>query len=488
MLKASAFSRLCAIVLLTALPQAALAQCPGDCNGDGRVTVDELVAAVNVALHGCTDGAGSAAGGATPCGPGGIEIDSPNFMPSPGEATNVGGVLKINDAIYQAPGFGNTFLVVTSEGNVVIDTSLLLTAQAHKDALQAIDDGPVKYIILTHGHQDHTGGIGIWKEAETEVIAQSNEVDFLHYEQRLRGIFTRRNAAQFSELFGVTALPPFAPPDAEVVNYGADIPATILFDRFYEFELGGLTFQLLHTPGETYDHLTVWIPEYKIAFSGDNFYGSFPNMYTLRGTRPRWALDYVQSLDTVLSWNPEILAPSHGNPLYGRDQIQEAVSRYRDAILYVHDETVRGANAGKSVYTLMNEIRLPPDLDQGEAYGSVPWSVRGIYDGYIGWFDGNVSNVSSTPASAAYPEIVDLAGGADVVAGRAESLVESGDLHLALHVADFALAAEPDNLAALQAKREALTRLLATSTNINERGWLNAGILEIDERLSSGSP
>ena len=46
-------------------------------------------------------------------------------------------------------------------------------------------------------------------------------------------------------------------------------------------------FDLLHTPGETPDHLTVWIPEFKAAFIGDNFYESFPNLYTLRGTETR---------------------------------------------------------------------------------------------------------------------------------------------------------------------------------------------------------
>jgi len=36
-------------------------------------------------------------------------------------------------------------------------------------------------------------------------------------------------------------------------------------------------------PGETYDRLTVWLPQIRAAFVGDNLYGSFPNMYTLRG-------------------------------------------------------------------------------------------------------------------------------------------------------------------------------------------------------------
>ena len=48
-------------------------------------------------------------------------------------------------------------------------------------------------------------------------------------------------------------------------------------------EVGGVQFEILHMPGETYDHLTVWLPQIRAAFVGDNLYGSFPNMYTLRG-------------------------------------------------------------------------------------------------------------------------------------------------------------------------------------------------------------
>jgi alkyl sulfatase BDS1-like metallo-beta-lactamase superfamily hydrolase len=249
---------------------------------------------------------------------------------------------------------------------------------------------------------------------------------------------------------------------------------------YYEFRLGGLTFQLVHTPGETYDHLTVWIPEYKIAFPGDNFYISFPNLYTLRGTRPRWALDYVASLNTVLSWQPEILAPSHGPPIYGREQIQETVAQYRDAIQHVHDETVRGANAGKDVHTLMREVALPPELPQNEIYGNVPWSVRGIYEGYVGWFDGNVSNMYAASPAAIYPDVVELAGGPAPLATRAAELVAAGELHRALHLADVVLTVEADNAVARQAKRDAINQLLGGSVNLNERGWLNAALIEMD--------
>ena len=196
--------------------------------------------------------------------------------------------LKVNEAIYQGIGFGNTFMVTTPAGNVIIDTSSPEPAKRHLKLLQAVSKAPVKYIILTHGHGDHMGGIPLWKQAGTEIIAQREHVEFMNYQRRLQGFFARRNAAQFQM------------PVREVAtwdgNYAAKIVAGILFDETYRFSLGGVDFEIFHTPGETPDHSTVWIPKYKAAFVGDNYYESFPNMYTLRGTRPRQALEYVASL------------------------------------------------------------------------------------------------------------------------------------------------------------------------------------------------
>ena len=94
--------------------------------------------------------------------------------------------------------------------------------------------------------------------------------------------FARSNAAQFNF-------------DAERLKQlqrspRGKVTPTITFDDRYEFELGGLKFEVFHTPGETPDALSVWLPKYKVAFVGDNIYDSFPNIYTLRGTQPRWRL------------------------------------------------------------------------------------------------------------------------------------------------------------------------------------------------------
>jgi alkyl sulfatase BDS1-like metallo-beta-lactamase superfamily hydrolase len=383
--------------------------------------------------------------------------------------------LKFGEAIYQATGFGNTFMIVTEAGNVIIDTSMPFNATRHKQLLQAENAGPVKYIILTHAHGDHTGGVPSWKQSDTKIIAQKNHVEFQHYQRRLHGFFARRNAAQFS-----LRIPDPGPWPG---NYGAKIEPAILFEDKYEFELGGVKFEVFSTPGETPDHATVWIPKYKAAFIGDNFYTSFPNIYTLRGTRPRWALDYIDSLNKVLALKPEIVLPSHGTPITGNTEIVKQLTRYRNAIQYVHDETVKGMNAGKDVWTLMNEIKLPPELDVGDGYGKVSWSVRGIYEGYVGWFDLNPATMYEKPASSVYPDVVKLAGGADAIAKTAMERAQAGEAVEALHLSDMALAADPSNRPALQAKLKALEVLHSRCRNSNERGWLEFSINQVKSKL-----
>lgn len=383
--------------------------------------------------------------------------------------------VKITDNIYQAVGFGNTFLVTTPAGNVIIDTSSALSAPLHVKLLKARSTAPVKYIVLTHGHGDHTGGVALWKEPGTEVIAQKNQVEFLNYQERLNRFFALRNSAQF-----VFPTPPVMKWPG---NEGAKQLATILFDDKYEFTMGGVKFQVFSTPGETPDHLSVWIPQWKAAFTGDNFYASFPNIYTLRGTEPRMALDYVHSLDKVLSWKPEVLLPSHGPVLNGSAEIATRVTKYRDAILYVHDAVVKGLNDGKDVFTLMREIKLPENLNVGEGYGKLTWSIRGIYEGYAGWFDLNPATMYEAPPSSPYADLVKLAGGPDPVVARALEVLKNGQAAEALRLADAALAADGAHRGAWEAKLKALEYLRDQSKNSNERGWLEYSIRETKARL-----
>ena len=393
-------------------------------------------------------------------------------------------VVKINDSIYMAPLGANVYLVTTPAGNVVIDTGIASEAPDARKLLGAESHGPVKYIILTHGHADHIGGINLWKEAGTQIVAQRNYVEFVNYVTRLQGFFAPRNAAAFNRPQGEVG--PWAG------NYGAKIDPTIFFDEMYKFTLGGVEFELFSTPGETPDHLTVWLPASRIAFIGDNYNGaglpepmSFPNLYAIRGTKPRWALDWISSIDKVLALKPEVVLSGHGDPIIGSEEITRKLTRYRNAIQYVHDETVKGMNSGKDVFTLMREIKLPASFDLTESFGKVSWSVRGIYDGYAGWFDMNPSAMYELPASSVYPDLVRLAGGPEPVVRLALEKLEAGKPVETLHLTDVVLASDQNNQAALGARLKALRYLRDHAENYVEAGYLDYGIRTTKEKLAS---
>jgi alkyl sulfatase BDS1-like metallo-beta-lactamase superfamily hydrolase len=245
---------------------------------------------------------------------------------------------------------------------------------------------------------------------------------------------------------------------------------------------------LFSTPGETPDHLTVWIPAYKAAFIGDNYSGigipepnSFPNLYAIRGTKPRWALDWIKSLDTVLGLKPEIVLNGHGDPIFGNQEITRRLKRYRDAIQYVHDETVKGMNSGKDVFTLMQEIKLPASYDLSQVFGKVSWSVRGIYDGYAGWYDMNPATMYELPPSSVYPDLVKLAGGPEAIARLALEKLEAGKPVETLHLTDVVLVYDQKNSAALNARIKALEFLQKKCENYVEEGWLEFAIAKAHE-------
>ena len=219
------------------------------------------------------------------------------------------------DRIFQATGFGNTFMVVTKAGNVIIDTSLAPNAARHHALLKAVSAAPIKDIILTHGHGDHTGGVAAWKEAGTHVIGQANEVEFRNYQTRLEGFFAARNAAQYNAPAGL-GRQGAAQSNPRELRRRATPLADVLFDKDYKFKLGDLTFDCLAMPGETPDMLNVWIPtELKaLSSSATTTMRRSPTCTRCGARQPtRPALNYVQSINKVLALKPgDRAAEPHG--------------------------------------------------------------------------------------------------------------------------------------------------------------------------------
>jgi hypothetical protein len=177
---------------------------------------------------------------------------------------------------------------------------------------------------------------------------------------------------------------------------------TTFFHDTYTFDVGGRRFELYAAPGgETLDSLIVWLPEERTAFTGQfmgALYKALPHLYTPRGDRQRSARFHLRGLDLLLELGPELLVTGSPGPFHGAERIRSDLETVRAAVQFIHDETIAGMNAGKSLWTLMQEIKLPPALDVGESYGKLTWSIRGIYEGYVGWYDGNVSGPFARPS------------------------------------------------------------------------------------------
>lgn len=383
---------------------------------------------------------------------------------------------RIRDFVFGSPGVSNCYLVTTQDGNVLVNTGLAPEGPQHRARFAAVSDAPVRAIFFTQSHGDHTGGAELFRDAETRVIAQANYDDVTDYWRRFWRFYGGRTRRLWGAVLGNA--------DEPVAEIPVVEPSETFGDRL-EVTVGERRFVLLATPGgETTDSLVVWMPEEKIVFTGNLFgpiFGHFPNLYTIRGDKLRSAREYLRSLDRVANLGAELLISGHGDPVEGREVIADQLARMRVAVEYVYDETTRGMNEGKDVFTLMREIALPPKLAVGEGHGKVSWSVRSIFEEHAGWFHyDTTAALYPVPPSAVWQELAELAGGAAPLVARARDRLAKGEPVAALHLIDIALAAEPGGREALETKVAALEALLEASghENFSETRWLQSQIEE----------
>jgi alkyl sulfatase BDS1-like metallo-beta-lactamase superfamily hydrolase len=277
-----------------------------------------------------------------------------------------------------------------------------------------------------------------------------------------------------------------------MMRYGGVEPTITVADwETYTFTLGGVEFQVIGTPGaEGADNAVLWLPQQKILFSGDFFgpqFPQFPNVFTMRGEKIRKPVEYVKSLDLLLQLDPEIVVPSHLNPTIGAAQIRADMQKIRDAVQYVHDETVAGMNAGKSVYDLMKEIKLPPHLDLVQNHGRVDWAVRSIWDYYASWFRfESTTELYPVPARDVYADLAEVAGSEGLLSLAQNYLTQNQPVK-ALHVVEVVLAGDAANRAALELRRQALEVLVVQAENglknDYEIYWLQHRLSDTESRL-----
>jgi len=412
------------------------------------------------------------------------------------------GVFEVTDGVHVAIGFGlaNAILLEGENGVVVVDAmESRPRAEAVLAAFREVTDKPVRALILTHNHADHVFGGQVFTELGEDIPVYAH-ADLEEALDEIVSVVRETIFVRSMRMFG-QMLPEHARADAGI---GVDLdfrmedialarPTHTFTDRL-ELEIEGLRIELIHTPGETDDQLAVWLPEKRVLLPADNIYRAFPNLYTIRGTTNRDVMAWVRSLDLMRDLGAAHLVPSHTRPVSGEDAIAEVLTTYRDAIQYVHDQTVRGLNQGKTPDELAWEIRLPPHLEEHPFlrpyYGTVPFSVRGIANGYMGWFDGDAARLEPLHPDAHAQRMFEGMATGVPLPDQARAALDEEDFRWAAYLARQWVRHLPEDGEARETLAAALEQLAEASLNFNARNYYTTQAMEWrgEVEITPGSP
>ena len=407
-------------------------------------------------------------------------------------------VYEVTDGVYQAVGFGiaNSIMIEGDHCVFIVDVmGAMQTAAEVKAAFDEITDKPIGALIYTHNHADHVmGGLAFVPDGKVDVYAHETTNDYI---SRVANVLRPILRTRSSRMFG-SHLRDRDPNDMQNVGVGPFVetldPDMVLglirpnktFSEELRTEICGVKVELVHAPGETNDQLFVWLPERGVLLPGDNIYKAFPNLYSIRGTLYRDVREWVKSLDKMRELRPWHLVPSHTRAISGQDEIYETLTAYRDAIQFVHDQTIQGINRGLTPDELVEAVRLPPHLAEHpflqEYYGKVEWSVRGIFDGYLGWFDGDAATLQPPSPLERARHVASLAGGVEGLERAARKALDDEQYAWAAELATYwtRIDASAD---AKQVKAHALRALGQRELNPNARNYYLTQALELEGEI-----
>ncbi len=414
-------------------------------------------------------------------------------------------VVHVTDNVFTAVGFSvsNVSMIVGEDGVVIIDTGMSLDdAQRIAAEFRKHSDKPVKAIVFTHSHGDHTGGTAAFLgDGRPEIWAHANfgsearplvegGVTF----QRVRGARQAGFRLPPEERIN-NGIAPVRYPKRGAAAFASDEetkPTHFLEGERQAIEVAGIELELVSSPGETNDQLFVWYPAGRVLFAGDNFYRSFPNLYAIRGTPSRSVRLWADSLGKLAEHGADALVGGHTDPVLGASEVAQVLGDYRDAVRFVHDKTVEGMNKGLTPDELVEYVQLPERLAGKDYlqpfYGHPEWGVRSVFNGYLGWFDGNPTNLFRLSPKSEAERVVKLAGGTAALLESARAALATQDNQWAAQLADYLLAIDKDDSDAKRIKADALTGLARNMVNATARNYCLTVARELREGTDPNGP
>lgn len=245
---------------------------------------------------------------------------------------------KVAGNIYMLTGAGgNIGVSVGDDGIVMIDDQYAPLAPKIEAALRTITDRPVRFVVNTHYHGDHTGGNEHFGKS-APLVAHEN------VRRRLASGVSRRG----------TTVPP-AP--------AAALPI-VTFNDTLTIHLNGEDVRAVHMPhGHTDGDSVIWFTRSNVVHMGDHFFnGFFPFIDTENGGSVRGLIANVEKVLATVPDDARII-PGHG-PLADK----AALRRYVDVLRNTLAAVERGVAAGKSLEQLREEKVLAQWDEWGQGF------------------------------------------------------------------------------------------------------------------------
>ncbi len=247
-------------------------------------------------------------------------------------------VAKVSGSVYMITGAGGNIGVSAGEdGIVIVDDQYAPMAPKIEAALKTISDKPLRFIINTHYHPDHTGGNEqIGKSAP--IVAQEN---------------TRKHLKEGTmTMFGPMAAQP----------KGA-LPI-VTFNDTLTIHLNGEDVRAVHFPNAHTDgDSVIWFTQSNVVHMGDNFFnGFFPVIDLENGGGVKGMIRTVEKVASMIPADAKVI-PGHG-PLGDRDSLR----KFGEVLKGTSAAVQAGITAGKTVDQLKAEKVLAPWDDWGKGF------------------------------------------------------------------------------------------------------------------------
>lgn len=407
--------------------------------------------------------------------------------------------------VYHASGFQlcSTLILVGDDGLIIVDPGENDTAAAHtRDVFAQYSTLPVSAVVYTHRHPDHAFGAAGWGVTQAQVdsgavkiIASENFVTNLVNDTGVVGnILTQRTAyaspylPQGADGWVQIALgPSFTAGPLSLFLPNVEVPE---FDPL-TLTISGVEIVLFGAYGDAdTDEICLYVPEHRHLHGSETIQGeTFPNLYTLRGTQFRDPSKWFEGVERLIPYakTSDSYSGSHMRAWLGTDFIVERITNYRDAIQYVFDQTIYWINQGYKIEQLPEQVVLPEQFAKDpwlmEFYGTVAHSVRNIYTGMIGWFQGDATELARPGFLGLAQRYVDAIGGRDAVITAASKAVDDKDYGWAAELLTHLTRIDPNDQEARTLKATALREWGHLQTNIYWRGFALSAAGELDGTL-----